>query len=504
MEIKVYPISETETLESIIGIIRQTEADRIVLFAEEKCPVLQDPVNLRLIRFYSEERQLDIVVIARDPVIRHEAEKLGLYRTDFNESSATIPEDSQLALELAAPTEDPPVSHGNFSKPNPYRLPHGGLITALIFAFFSLVLGTFLLFSPRVAVVVYPAVEDRNLTVQAMMGPTFTEKEMDKHTLPGRWIESRGQIEYSFRTTGQKTVGFRAASGQVTFYNGSDKAVVVPRGTELSSKSGALFHTRRDVLVPAKQQKKVSGIVTGENYGQADVEIEAVKKGMGGNSPRHTVTTVVGRLGKMLQVTNFRPVLGGEDRQIAVLTEEDLLQAEKEARSQMEMAAPDEVKAAIGNGYIYLPELTSIKPQPIAASHRPGDEAETVRVTLPYHVKTMTISQNTAYKYLKMRFIKELPTHLQLSGETIRIKSITARPGEKDNYQLVMQAETAVKGRLERRRLLRQLCGRETTSAHQSLAELPEVGKFNIQAPEGMKRLPRFGFQIKIILPATR
>jgi hypothetical protein len=508
LEIKVYPISEKDSIEDLIRFIRQSQAERIVLFAEGRCPVLRDAINLRLIRYYSEERGVETVVIAKDPEIRKAAERVGLYRNDMDDG--TLPTDSQLALEFAAPSDD----NSEVTTQNPKQRPNtlsvsgrpfmGRMLTAIAFACMALVIGIYALLSPRVTLVVYPVTEDKSLIVQPRLSIALTEKDLEKDGLPGRKIEYRGNAEHVTRSTGKKTVGYRSAKAKVTFINSQAKSIIVPKGTELLAKSGVAFVTLKDTLVPAKSRKEVMGVVTGETYGQSDAEVEAVEKGTSGNVPRRTIKKISGRLSRELQVVNFGPAIGGENRQVSIVTEEDTNRATEEAKRQMELAAPEELKNAMGNGFIFLPELVAVQPFQSIVSGKPGDQSEQVRVTVSYSATAVVLSQATVYKYLNLQFHRELPTYLKLSGEKYRIKSIAARPGSDGFHQLTIQAETKVKGNLDRRRILRQILGKETSEAREDLAQLPEVGKYNIQAPDTMKRLPRFGFQVRLVLPATR
>lgn len=506
MEIKVYPITEKDTLEDLIRIIRESPAQRIVLLAEAGCPALRETINLRLLRFYSDERQVELVVIARDPVIRREAEREGLYRPDFDGRSGGLNEaDDQLALEFAAHSEEGPGKSAVVRRPVPALRPNfGRLITASAAAFFTLLLGAYLFFSPRVTVAVYPVVESRQLTVQAQLSPDYAETMLAQNRLPGRVIERRSQAEYSLPATGKKTVGYKPATGKVTFYNGLAKPFVIPKGTEISTASGIVFVTVKDGMVPAKTRKTVLNVVTGENYGQLDLPVEAVRKGVGGNVPRNTLTKLPGNLGKQLQVTNFAPAFGGEDRQIPVVTQEDIARCVSEVRRQMELAGPDEIRRAVGPEYAFLPELVSVRSLETTPSCQAGDEADQVSVKLVYAVKTTAISKSSLYKYIKLQLHRSLPPYLVLAGDPVRIVSITAKPGSEPSHDLSIQAETTVHGRLDRARIINQIAGRPVAEARTGLNSLPEIGRFELRAPSGMTHIPRLHFQIRLLFPSSR
>ena len=100
MEIKVYPISGTEDLEDLIRLLRQATADRIILFAEGESPSLRDASNLRMLRYYAQERGFELFVITHDPIARREAERLGLYRWDMQDPLGENDDAYQMGLNL--------------------------------------------------------------------------------------------------------------------------------------------------------------------------------------------------------------------------------------------------------------------------------------------------------------------------------------------------------------------------------------------------------------------
>jgi hypothetical protein len=506
LEIKIYPITEHYTLEDIIRIIRESPARRIVLLAETTCPALREPINLRLLRFYSDERQVELIIIARDPVIRREAERVGLYRSGLEKQDGTGLKDPQLVLEFAANAEDGPAKTNHHSRARTASRPvvFGRLLTATAVAFVTLLTGAYFLFAPRVSIVAYPKVENRALDVKARISPSFTEKMLEADRLPGRVIERRCQAEYTVAATGRISIGFRPASGVATLFNGSAKPIVVPKGTELISKSGAVYLTVKDTLVPGKTRKTLMNVITGENYGQANVAVEAAQKGKSGNLPKNSLTKIQGKLGKLLQVTNFSPIIGGEDRELPVVTDADLERCRFEVERQMNIAASDEVRNVVGADYVFLPELVSARPLELTPSCKSGDEQEQVTVKLVYAVKATIIDKSILYKYINLKYRQNLPEYLAPAGGMVRIRSISAQPGKGRIHGISLRAETPVKGRLNQNRIIGQVMGKSIPQARAAMATLPEVGRFEIQAPRGMTRMPRFRFQIRLILPRMK
>src|SRR5208283_2231143 len=94
--------------------------------------------------------------------------------------------------------------------------------------------------------------------------------------------------------------------------------VVVPAGTIVSTQSGISFATLRTVDVPSAVQS-----FTGTTNGQAPASIQAVVPGAGSNVAAGTITIVDGRLAGVILVTNGSRLIGGSDRTVVALTDQD-------------------------------------------------------------------------------------------------------------------------------------------------------------------------------------
>lgn len=501
LEIKVYPISASECLEDLIRLLRQATADRVVLYAEDESPALRDASNLRMLRFYAEERGIELLVITHDPVARREAERMGLYRSDMQDPAEVYVDGPQAGLELAAPAEE--VSR---VRPAPFfgkwrgRKVNGSLVSAVIVGTITLFFALSLLLAPKVTLVAYPVMENQKFTVEAKLSPEYSAKETDRGRLSGKTFFFQGNTKFSMPVSGRQKVGFRAAAGRVTVVNGMARSVVIPKGTRVLGRSGTVYVTRQDVLVPAKTRKTVAGLVTGENYGQVDVEIEAIEKGTKGNSPANTIAKFDSQLAKGLQVTNFRAIAGGEDRQETVIAEDDLKRCQTELQRQMELAAPDEIRAKVEDGYVFLPELVWVSPGSFGLTGQPGELKEQIGGELSYTVKTVAVAKTVLLGFMKTRFEKDLPTYLEPVGERIRIAEVTARPGDKNAHSLQIQGDIMVRGRLDQKRLIQSIIGKDLDSARRTLAGLPELSRYELRAPKGMKTLPGWERNIRVIL----
>lgn len=88
-----------------------------------------------------------------------------------------------------------------------------------------------------------------------------------------------------------------AATGEVTVYG--DKGAVVPKGAMFATRSGTLFRSVEQSVVPAD--------------GRAVVRVVAVETGTGGNVLTGMIDSILGDMSGIARVTNEQPTQGGYD-----------------------------------------------------------------------------------------------------------------------------------------------------------------------------------------------
>ena len=64
--IEVIPVSKDDTVQVLIEKIRETSAPQVVLFSDTRLPLLRNEINLRLLKFYSEEEGKTLALVIKD------------------------------------------------------------------------------------------------------------------------------------------------------------------------------------------------------------------------------------------------------------------------------------------------------------------------------------------------------------------------------------------------------------------------------------------------------
>ena len=75
---EVIPVKKDDTVQGLIQKIRETPASRVILFSNGRVPLLRHEINLRLLKFYSEEEEKTLILVIRDRAAEKAARRLGI------------------------------------------------------------------------------------------------------------------------------------------------------------------------------------------------------------------------------------------------------------------------------------------------------------------------------------------------------------------------------------------------------------------------------------------
>lgn len=514
---EVLPLEKNETIQGLIQKMRETTAHRVIIFSDTRAPLLRSEINLRLLKFYSEEEGKELSLVIKDKAVKRLAGKLGIELDDSLKKPETEPRQNQLPIAFEQVPLDVVTSEvassdtmrvrytdEQTSSVPPHTSKTGRLTLALLFTVLSFLAGSYLLFKPRVTLIVYPAYKDWSFSVQGEAGLDFSERDMTKNLIPTRLIEKQGEVVYTMSTTGKKKIGDKPARGMVRFINNSTNPIVVPKGTMVSTQTGFSFATTRNVIVPKKSTEYLLGIPTGEVYGQADVEVEATEKGTLGNVGQKSITRIIGHLAKSLRVINPRDFTTGADRLVSVVQESDIAKAEEEARRQMQLKTTEEIKKLVDQDYMFLPELVETTVQNITPDPPVGQESSTVTVKLSYKVQAAIVSKSNLYKCLQYNLNQGLPEEFLTVTNDIALKSLKVVGGDLHRSKVELQATAKIRGRIDKRKIMSAIAGKPLEEAKEALVGFSEIGRVEFRAPGHSRMIPKYSFQVRMVFPTEK
>ncbi len=469
------------SLRRLIKLLSATGLDRIILSVPPGAWAFRDGTDLDLLALYIRERHLQIILVTQDHVLRQRAAEAGFG------VSASLPEE-YLAEEAAASSEQPATST--------LHLPSWLLVAV----FFGVFFGAVVLLWPRPTVAVSAARQRLTLTARMRVSPAYREGQIKDGKLPARILTKTGLIVYDVPASGSRIEGVTPAQGQVTLLNENNEPLVVPENTIVQSTNGLRYRTQAAVTVPPAKQGFLLGVKVSSVSGQAQVQVTAETPGTQGNVGPGKLTVLLGPLGRRLKAINPSALTGGTDRRVPVVNEEDVARACLEAQRQMELQAPEELRALAGEEQILLAETAALKAGRPSTAPRVGEVGQNVRVTLPYSAQCLVISRTTLAKFLEEQARRQVPAHFYVAREEFTLQGLLAVPRTTEEAELEVTASYMAYGHLERRRILEALAGRGENEARTAVLALPEVDSVQFDLPPG-KRFPRFFGLIKLVLP---
>ena len=509
---EVIPVEREETIQGLIRKMRESVSPRVIIYAPARVPFLRNEINLRLLKYYSEEENKELILVVKDRGVKKIAARLGIQVTEKLEpekpekpEKTEKPEvyQNQLPIELeevvaeAGPVreEETPLAVRPFSG--------GRLLLALGVTCFSLLVAAYFLFRPRLSIIVHPAAKEHLFRSVATVGTGFGEREILQGKLPIKVLEKQEELSVSLTTTGRKRVGHLPAKGNVVFINSGTTPIIVPKGTVVSTKAGIKFMTVKPVVVPKKSTRYELGVPTGEIYGQAEVEVEAVEKGTVGNVEKQTITVIEGHLANTLHVVNSVRFTSGEDRLVPVVQEEDLKRAEEEAKRQVALRAETEIKSMAQEGYILLPELTETEIGQFRPEQPLGAESNTLTVKVAYKIKVPLLGKTHLYKWLEHNLYQTLPEGFRPVTNEIACREVKA-DGNLEKANLSVLAMAKIQGDINRDKVMQAVAGKTLQQAKEALAAFPEVGVVEFTGDPSLEKVPKHSYQVRLIVPSEK
>lgn len=505
---KVSPVKikvlEGLTIEKLVKELIDAKGEQVILEVVDGVTLLNNEINLRLIKFYAEEEEKEIIIDTDDVILIDLAHQAGIVTLKMNQRPFTpkdriLPETTyqKAKIEIAASpeTDNDMVEMGWIHWP-------GRLQLAIIFALFSLILACWWVLQPRAVILVYPKEQTVNFSTVAQIGTAFNPTELLEGKIPAKILEKDNQIKVQTVATGSKIVGVTPAVGRLTLINSTGQPIVLPKGSVAIGKADIHFLTDQDVLVPKRYTKYQDGIAVGEEYGRAEVNITAEKKGTIGNQPAKSITTLSGKQQRFLKVVNSASTRNGSDKRVAVVTLNDVKKGEAEAERQMQLTGNEELSGLTGKEYLYLRELAKAEIIRVVNVPDIGAESEFVETTLDYRSSVLTPLTDDILKYLARKFEENIPQGFQPKDGHVVLTGVKTGGAAANRVQLKLSGKGLIKGVLDAGKIKDLIKGKTKDEATALLTQQNEVARFNINIKSNAKRIPNHLFQIKVVFPA--
>ncbi len=214
---------------------------------------------------------------------------------------------------------------------------------------------------PAATILVTPRLETLGpVSVTVTADPAATSVDTTAGVVPARTISLQVQASSTYKATGLR-VDEAKATGTVTFTSrntGSD--VSIPAGTQVSTASGVVFVTTKDVVVP-------KATFLPPTPGTADVAVAAVSAGPDWNVPSGSITRAPTTVQALLvnpddPVNNAQPTSGGKRDTFPQVSQADVVAAQADLQKQLEarFAAQLADPASVPAGLTLFPETAQL------------------------------------------------------------------------------------------------------------------------------------------------
>jgi hypothetical protein len=515
----VIVVKPEQKIEQLVKEIINHPQKQLILEVAADVTLLTNEINLRLIKFYAEDEGKELIINGVDPLLIALAQRLGIStirERNFESMTASSREEAAVLLEPAEEPqpepafEAPETTVAPISRVNPkmrrryhWSWTGRGLLPALGIAFFSLVTAVWLFVQPQAVVTVYPKEQKLNFGAKVFLGTGFKEKEIINGKIPGKMVEKTATITVQTVATGKKTIGVTPATGKIILINRSNQPVVVPKGTVVYGDRGLRYRTITNVLTPKKVTKFRFRIPIGEEYGKVQVGIVAERNGSAGNQPSGRITRIEGRFRNYLQVINTEPVGNGQDKQISIVAAADLEKGRDEAEKQLQLVAPEEITAMVGAGLLLFPELIRIEVISLNSGPAVASEAREVKTLLKYRATAILASAAAIHKFLLAQLVNNTPPNFEARNNDVRMISAQVISAGPQTSQIHLVGTGTLRGILSQAKIKELIKGKSLAEAQMALTAQDEVADYEIKLNTAKrKRLPGFGFQIKVLFPA--
>lgn len=333
-------------------------------------------------------------------------------------------------------------------------------------------------------------------------------------TIPAQVQTKTFAINGTLTASGTKSVGKNAAGGSVTFTNNSNKPVIVPTGTVISTASGVQFATDAELSVNAP----------GSPGNTVMVPVHAVEQGDAGNVPAGTITVIpqnslnaiakdnnVATSSLSLQITNNDPTNGGGVGTEDVIQQQDIDTARGNLRSQAQSDINAWLKQLSGQGLVGKPSETDQWANP----PQNGQVVQNVNVPVTLDVTTSVLMarssdvQRAAVSQLN-GFMRQNPNYRNMvvfadAQHPVNIQSSGTPGGDGGSITLQANATALAVPNISQQQVRSDITGVSSGTARQRLSQLHGVQHVNIsESPSFIPWLPFLSGNIEVNLqPGT-
>lgn len=495
MKTQVITIEAHDDIISIRDKMKWSKTSRILLILPAREKVLKDRLDMLLVLRQSLSLGAQLALVTRDPDIRYHAKVLGIpvfeNAPQAQEARWSRPRLPKLSRRSSTKPQEvfnqvPARPKSTIRLPQPARL-----------AFFALgilaVLSIAAAVMPSAEVTLTPRNQTQEMVIPVQASPTIDRVRI-AGMVPLRKVSVVVEGQDSLTPTGTVNVPRENAKGKLLFTNLTDRTVIVPAGTMVSTP---------DLLV--RFATGVTDYVPAGPGQTALISATAVTPGSRGNLPADQLRVIEGTLAASLTVTNPQPSEGGSDVPVPAPTPLDRTRLSHKLLQSLQQTAVEEIKAQLSAEDLLLTPKPVLV-QTLEKTFEPEEDQ-------PTHELILTLRAEYEGQYIAMDDLRQLanaildanlPQGYLPLAQTLHIEYIgDLKAGEDGIYRGNMRFSRTIQPEIPRSQIVHWVVGLAPEQAEVFLAEkLPLLEPARIALkPSWLPRLPLLPMRIHLNAP---
>lgn len=349
-------------------------------------------------------------------------------------------------------------------------------------------------FLPKATVTVYVSPKILNENFEAVIDPTGPSEFPNKISARLEKVTVDGELVIN--TTGVKTVGDKA-KGQVTIYR-AGTSMTLPSSTIIKGPDNLQFSIDESVNIASGSASSPS--VT-------KVNVTASNIGATYNLSSGTSFSVGSYSVGDLEAKNENAFTGGSSREVNVVAQSDIENAEEELSGQLNDKAKSQLEEKIEEGEVLIDSSFVSKTEDKKFSAKVGDEASTIKLILSREIETYVVKKEDVSRAAKEYLKDKVPPGFILKEENIKTTFDLIEGGGDSKYRISAVANLLPDVDLDE--IARKISGKYPSIAKSYMSK--NVGgytnseiDFNLPLPGRLGTLPRVQKHIRMELAAQK
>ena len=325
MKTQIIQLESYDDVTSIKDKMNWSQTSRILLVFPKRGKIIENKLDLMLLLRHSETLGCQIAMITENPALKAYATDLGipLFKDIKSAQITTWRKPKFLLKKLEFRHNIQPEQKQENTKnlheiyntilENKKRYPEKKWHRLTIFSIGVLsILALVFTLLPKATIEITPPTISQSEVISIIANPNTKSLNLTG-SVPAHWltitVEGRSQIP----ATGSMIIPKEFAHGSVTFTNITDKKIVIPKDTIVSTSKktpNIRFKTTKDAVVEKIDEK-------------VQVQVRAVSAGSDGNVSAGEIDAIEGTLGLNLTVTNEKPTTGGASIRVTAPSKKD-------------------------------------------------------------------------------------------------------------------------------------------------------------------------------------